>query len=112
MLEEEKSQVAYFKGVRETSLSSAKDFKLLIYSGLDVRFPLKPSCASNKALVDQEGIMKLKIRSSFVPFPLCTFSMNRPTGPIQSLSRNVRQSCVCGCLCHRGNTASGWTGDF
>ena len=42
------------------------------------------------------------------------FSLNQPSVPIQSLSRNVRQSCVCVsmCLCHCSKPASWWIGDF
>ena len=38
------------------------------------------------------------------------FSLNRPTGPIPSLSLNVRQSSVC--VCHCWKPAYRWTGDF
>ena len=37
------------------------------------------------------------------------FSLNQPTGPIQSLSCVV---CVYLCLCHHRNPASQWTGHF
>ena len=40
-----------------------------------------------------------------------SLSLHRPTGPIQSLSRDI-VSRLCVCLCHCGIPSSWWTGDF
>ena len=42
---------------------------------------------------------KTQVRIANIGMSLHIFSLHRPSGLIQSLSRNVRMSCVCACLC-------------
>ena len=41
-----------------------------------------------------------------------SFSLNQPTGLIQSVITDDSESSVCVCVCHHRNPGSWWTGEF
>ena len=59
-----------FGGVKETCLATATDQYVFFHSALGVKSSLKPSLASNKALVGQEGHYVRKKRLHFMGLSL------------------------------------------